>query len=97
MDRGYMGSDGKEIQLAADAVTGLIRMNVNNNDGSADKLFIKALMIAIGPLKMFHSVNSISKKEKDFIKGNLACIFHYSNVCDFDFVSAFNLIQSFSF
>lgn len=81
MDRGYMGSDGKEIKLAAEAVAGLIKMNADENNGTSDKQFIKALMIGVGPLKMFQSVKGIPKKIKAFIKGDFVCIFRFVCVC----------------
>lgn len=90
MDRGYMGSDGHEVKLTAEAVTGLIKMNVDESDASTDKQFIKALMIAIGPLEAFHSVNNISKEIKAFIKGNFASVHFECKVNSFNFVACFN-------
>lgn len=65
-----MNSDGGEIKLAVEAVTGLIEMNVESNDETNDKQFIKSIIIATCPLKMVKSVKSISKKTLAFIKGN---------------------------
>lgn len=67
-----MRSDVHEMKLTADAVTGLIKLNVENNAKAVDKQFVKAFLIAIGPLKMLKmkSVKSIPKDTLAFVKGN---------------------------
>lgn len=81
-DRAYFCDGGNEIKIPAVAVTGLIKMNMDENMGAADKQFIKAVLIAIGPLDMIKSMQNIPKNTLAFLKGNsykLHVFVHISN------------------